>query len=148
MNSIPDILRYLPHRYPALMVDRVIKVDEESITTLKNVTMNEPHFQGHFPGNPVMPGMFILEALFQSGGLIAGYLMQDKLDEYTSYITTVDKSRFRKPVIPGDQIQCEVTVDSKHGLAWKYTGTAYVEDKIVADAQWMTVAVKVCNNGE
>ena len=103
--GIADIERLLPHRYPFLLVDRVLAwVPNESITAVKNVSINEPFFQGHFPGAPVMPGMLILEALAQTGGVLIAKSLQEPLGDRLFMFTGVEKARFRRPVVPGDQL--------------------------------------------
>ena len=142
MNNVPDIFKGLPQRYPFLMVDRVMHVDKENITVLKNVTNNEPHFQGHFPGKPVMPGVLILEAMLQTGGMLAGYIREAPIEEYLAYVTTIDRVRFRKPVIPGDQLYLKVSTIAVLGTAWKFVGKAYVDEVLVTEASWTAVVVR------
>ena len=139
--NLEHILDTLPHRYPFLMIDRVISVSKEEIIAVKNVTNNEPYFQGHFPDNPIMPGVMILEAMFQTSALFARH--HGNTDEaYLSYVTTVDKVKFKKPVIPGDQLYLKVYSISNVGTATKFIGKAHVENNIVAEAAWMSVLVK------
>ena len=129
-----EIQRILPHRYPMLLVDRVVSIEaRQKIVAIKNVTANEPFFSGHFPGFPIMPGVLIVEALAQTGGLL---LMRDfeGRDEKLMVFTGIERARFRKPVLPGDQLRLEMTV-----LAWRRTaarmqGEAYVGEKLVAEA--------------
>jgi len=142
MNNVPDIFKGLPQRYPFLMVDRVMHVDKENITVLKNVTNNEPHFQGHFPGKPIMPGVLILEAMLQTGGMLAGYIREAPIEEYLAYVTTIDRVRFRKPVIPGDQLYLKVSTIAVLGTAWKFVGKAYVDEVLVTEASWTAVVVR------
>ena len=146
MSNVPDIFKGLPQRYPFLMVDRVMHVDKENITVLKNVTNNEPHFQGHFPSKPIMPGVLILEAMLQAGGMLAGYIREAPIEEYLAYVTTIDRVRFRKPVIPGDQLYLKVSTIAVLGTAWKFVGKAYVDEVLVTEASWMAVVVKDENN--
>lgn len=146
MSNVPDIFKGLPQRYPFLMVDRVMHVDKENITVLKNVTNNEPHFQGHFPSKPIMPGVLILEAMLQAGGMLAGYIREAPIEEYLAYVTTIDRVRFRKPVIPGDQLYLKVSTIAVLGTAWKFVGKAYVDEVLVTEASWMAVVVKDGNN--
>ena len=145
-NNVPDILKVLPQCYPFLMVDRVVKIstntDKPEIVVLKNVTNNEPHFQGHFPNNPVMPGALILEAMFQTGGLYAAHIVEAPDKGHAGYITTVDKVRFRKAVVPGDQLYLKVSLLNKISTTWRFTGKAYVDDIVVAEATWTGVLVK------
>ena len=103
-NSLETILKILPHRYPFLMVDHICSVETHEIVASKNVSLNEPHFQGHFPDNPVMPGVMILEAMFQTGGLYVGLHMDKAMDGVTTLLATVDKAKFHKPAVPGGSI--------------------------------------------
>ena len=130
------ILNFLPHRYPFLLVDRIIEMEEETIKAIKNVTFNEPFFQGHFPENPVMPGVLIVEALAQAGGLLLldKYSEQFTKDNSVMFLGGVEKARFKKPVLPGDTLDLEVKlVFFRRGVA-KIEGTAKVKGEIVASA--------------
>ena len=128
------LLSYLPHRYPFLLVDRVLEVGEGRARTLKNVTLNEPFFVGHFPGHPVMPGVLILEALAQSAALLA--LAELKSEGPRMFVLTgVDKVRFRRPVLPGDQINMEVRLIRYRRPLWKVNGEARVGGDIAAEAE-------------
>ena len=151
-NSPPDlqrILEILPQRYPFLMVDKIIKADDKKMVTLKNVSNNEPYFQGHFPGNPIMPGVLILEAMIQTSNLLAAYMAENaNIEEYISYVTTIDKVKFRKPVIPGDQLYLKVSLLNKVGAAWRFVGKADVNGVLVAEATWMGVLTKEPSNKE
>ena len=145
-NSVPDlqqISKILPQRYPFLMIDRIISADETEIVALKNVSNNEPYFQGHFPGNPVMPGVLILESLIQTGGVYSAYLAEVSGENYIAYIITIDKVKFRKPVIPGDQLHLKVSTGSKLGMTWQFKGKAYVGNTVVAQATWISMVTKV-----
>ena len=139
-----DILKILPQRYPFLMVDKIIKVHDKEMVTLKNVSNNEPYFQGHFPGNAIMPGVLIVEAMIQTGNLLAAYMAESlgivkDLEEYVSYVAAIDKARFLKPVIPGDHLYLKVSRLNKMGPAWRFTGKADVNGIVVAEATWMGV---------
>jgi 3-hydroxyacyl-[acyl-carrier-protein] dehydratase len=137
--DIAEILRYLPHRYPFLLVDRVLEIQAgESITALKNVTYNEPFFPGHFPGRPVMPGVMIIEALAQTTGILA-FTSSNIIptEETRFYFVGIDKARFRKPVIPGDQLILKATVQRALKGIWKFETTALVGDTEVAHAEMM-----------
>lgn len=137
--DIGEILRYLPHRYPFLLVDRVLEIQAgESITALKNVTYNEPFFPGHFPGRPVMPGVMIIEALAQTAGILAFASTNVVPTEQTRfYFVGIDKARFRKPVIPGDQLILKATVQRALKGIWKFETLAMVGDAEVAHAEMM-----------
>jgi beta-hydroxyacyl-ACP dehydratase FabZ len=128
------IQQILPHRYPMLLVDRVLEmVPGESIRALKNVTMNEEVFQGHFPGSPVMPGVMILEALAQAGGLLMLHDIPDRESKLV-YFAGVDRARFRRPVVPGDQLILDVKILSLRRSFSKIEGKAYVNDQLVTEA--------------
>ena len=128
-----EIRKLLPHRYPFLLVDRILDIDPKvKATGLKNVTFNEPFFQGHFPGYPVMPGVLIVEAIAQVAGILA-FKSGAKGDSV--YFMSIEKAKFRKPVIPGDQLRLEVKVVKQRGNVWKCAGDAYVEGKLVAEAE-------------
>ena len=136
MNII-DIERVLPHRYPFLLVDRVTHIDDDRIVAIKMVTRNEPHFEGHFPGHPVMPGVLVIEALAQTGALYAARLTKFDPERQVIYIMAIDKAKFRKPVTPGDQLTLEVTPLRKGGMIWKLRGEAKVGESLVAEAEFM-----------
>ncbi len=137
--DIVEVMRFLPHRYPFLLVDRVEScIKGESIRALKNVTFNEPFFSGHFPGRPVMPGVLIIEALAQSAGILAfvtaGILPDDKTQ---FYFVAIDKARFRQPVLPGDQLILTAKLERVIRGLWKFSTVAYVGDKEVSSAEMM-----------
>jgi beta-hydroxyacyl-ACP dehydratase FabZ len=136
--DIQKILELMPHRYPFLLIDRIIElVPEKSIIGLKNVTFNEPFFQGHFPGMPVMPGVLIIEAMAQTGGILYLTSLPQESEEYIFYFMAMDKVRFRKPVRPGDQLILEATLLRMRKNAIKMAGTATVNGKRVAEAELM-----------
>jgi len=138
--EIDEIRATLPHRYPFLLVDRIRELDTgRRIVGVKNVTMNEPFFQGHFPGRPVMPGVLILEAMAQVGGVLALKSLPPT-GRPVVYLTGVDKAKFRKPVVPGDQLRLEVEVLRQRHPFWKMQGQAYVESDLVCEAE-MTAMV-------
>jgi 3-hydroxyacyl-[acyl-carrier-protein] dehydratase len=131
----PEIQALLPHRYPFLLVDRVLELDpDRRIVGIKNVTVNEPFFQGHFPGRPVMPGVLILEAMAQVGGLLA-FKSLGAATRPVVYLTGVDGAKFRKPVVPGDRLRFEIEVLKKRSPFWKMAGKAYVETELVCEAE-------------
>jgi 3-hydroxyacyl-[acyl-carrier-protein] dehydratase len=133
--DIGTILNMLPHRYPFLLVDRIAELEENRrIVGMKNVTFNEPFFQGHFPGRPIMPGVLILEALAQTGGVLA-FKSFAATSRPVVYLTGVENARFRKPVVPGDQLRFEVEVLKKRPPFWKMQGKAYVGDDLVCEAE-------------
>jgi len=139
MIDIEQIMAYLPHRYPFLLVDRILELDSgRKITALKNVTINEPFFSGHFPGSPVMPGVLIVEALTQAGGILSlhsgGVHLGDGGSDRKVYFLGIDKARFRKMVVPGDSLILEVEIIRNRGNIWKYHGEAKVDGVVAAEA--------------
>jgi beta-hydroxyacyl-ACP dehydratase FabZ len=137
MKDINDILAVMPHRYPFLLIDRVLEMDECSLRAMKNVTINEPFFQGHFPGTPVMPGVLVVEAMAQAAGFLLLCQVEDR-DDKLIYFTGIDKCRFRKPVVPGDQLIFEVEVVAKRSSFAKISGRALVDGELVCEAQMMS----------
>jgi len=138
--DIEKILACLPHRYPFLLVDKIISYEpHQSLVAIKNVTFNEPFFQGHFPNKPVMPGVLIIEAMAQASGLL-GCLSTNREDEDDSlyYLVGVDRVRFRRPVVPGDQLVLTVEYERARRGIWCFKAKAKVDDEPVADAELMT----------
>jgi 3-hydroxyacyl-[acyl-carrier-protein] dehydratase len=133
-----EILRLLPHRYPFLLVDRILAINpDKDIVGLKNVTINEPFFQGHFPGRPVMPGVLILEGMAQVGGILAFYSEPENIGNKVLYFVGIDKARFRQPVTPGDQIHFKLELLKRRRGIWQMAAHAYVAEKLVAEAELM-----------
>ncbi|MBN2033144.1 MAG: 3-hydroxyacyl-ACP dehydratase FabZ [Deltaproteobacteria bacterium] len=134
-----DIIRILPHRYPFLFVDRVVELEVgKKVVGIKNVTLNEPFFQGHFPGKPIMPGVLIVEAMAQTGGVLAGLSVAgftERQGRQPIYFMSIDKVKFRKPVLPGDQLMFEVVPLRTGSRVWKMAGKAFVNDVLVAEAE-------------
>jgi beta-hydroxyacyl-ACP dehydratase FabZ len=134
--DIQEISAVLPHRYPMLMVDRIVEVSDDAVVGIKNVTVNEPHFNGHFPGFPVMPGVLIIEAMAQVGGILISRVNANARGKIM-FLASVDEAKFRKPVIPGDQLRIEMKIlKMKHTVA-KLKGTATVDGLLVAEATLM-----------
>ncbi|HOV86009.1 MAG TPA: 3-hydroxyacyl-ACP dehydratase FabZ [Syntrophobacteraceae bacterium] len=133
-QDILQILKVLPHRYPFLLLDRVLEMSSQHLVGLKNVTINEPHFQGHFPAEPIMPGVLIVEALAQAGGVLAFSLVPQHMGNAV-YFMGMDKVRFRKPVRPGDQLILKLNVLRQRGSVFKMKGEAFVDDQLVAEAE-------------
>lgn len=132
--DIREIMAILPHRYPFLLIDRVIEMEpRQRIVAIKNVTINEPHFQGHFPDYPIMPGVLMVEAIAQTGGALLLTEIEDR-DEKLMVFTGIEQARFRRPVTPGDQLRIEVTVINWRARAVKMAGVITVEGKVVCDA--------------
>ncbi|MFO8084710.1 MAG: 3-hydroxyacyl-ACP dehydratase FabZ [Desulfobacterales bacterium] len=133
-----EIMSYLPHRYPFLLVDRVLEVTQgNKIVALKNVTINEPFFQGHFPQAPIMPGVLIVEGMAQAGGILFFDALPPEKRGALIYFMGIDKVKFRKPVIPGDQLVFTVEIIKQRSNAVKMKATASVEDATVAEAEFM-----------
>jgi len=129
-----DIMSFLPHRYPFLLVDRIVEIEDgKRIVGLKNVTINEPFFQGHFPGAPVMPGVLIIESMAQVAGVMIYRDMPDK-ERKLIYFTTIENAKFRRPVLPGDQLRIEMQLLNRRTNFGKMNGLATVEGKVVAEA--------------
>ncbi|MDQ6951090.1 MAG: 3-hydroxyacyl-ACP dehydratase FabZ [Mariprofundales bacterium] len=135
--DIDAIMRHLPHRYPLLLVDRVLDFEKgESIRALKNVSVNEPQFTGHFPQTPIMPGVLIIEAMAQAGGILA-FMSAPKDQEYLVYFTGIDQARFRRPVRPGDQLIFTLSKLQRRGNMWKFKGEARVDGELACSATLM-----------
>jgi 3-hydroxyacyl-[acyl-carrier-protein] dehydratase len=135
--DVKGIMEILPHRYPFLLVDRIIELERgKSITGIKNVTFNEPFFQGHFPGEPVMPGVLILEAMAQAGGILACLSDQEMIGRLV-YFAGVDKARFRRVVRPGDQLVLRLELIKQKGKITKMNGKAYVDEQLATEAELM-----------
>jgi 3-hydroxyacyl-[acyl-carrier-protein] dehydratase len=141
--DIHGIMAMIPHRYPMLMIDRVIDVvPGESCTGIKNVTANEPCFQGHFPEHPIMPGVLIIEAMAQaSATLVVQSLQGVTSDTHIVYFMTIESARFRKPVGPGDQLHIKVKKDRQRGNVWKFKGEAFVDNVLCAEAIYTAMLV-------
>lgn len=139
--GIGEILRLLPHRYPFLLIDRVVELGEERCVAIKNVTINEPFFGGHFPGMPVMPGVLIVEALAQAGALYAGRIVKFSAETHVIFFMAIDNVKFRKPVTPGDQLVLECVPLRKGGTIWKLRGEAKVDGAVVCEAEFLASIV-------
>ena len=137
--DIHQILAKIPHRYPILLVDRVLEIEKgKRIRALKNVSINEPHFMGHFPHRPVMPGVLMLEAMAQAATVLTLVSLDTELDDKTvCYFAGIDGARFKRPVEPGDQLVLDVTLDRAKASIFKYTGKVYVGDDIACEAELM-----------
>jgi 3-hydroxyacyl-[acyl-carrier-protein] dehydratase len=132
----------IPHRYPFLLVDRVVVFEKmKRLVALKSVTRNEPFFQGHFPGHPVMPGVLILEALAQSAALLALRSAEGDYSKKVTYLTGIDAARFRRPVVPGDRLELHVEVVKQRGAIFKVRGEARVDGEVAAEAELMAMLV-------
>lgn len=143
MISIERIQDLLPHSYPFLLVDRVLEIERNKrILAIKNVTVNEPFFQGHFPGRPIMPGVLILEAMAQAGGILAFETIEEDVKDRAVYFMGIDKVKFRRIVIPGDQLVLETFILKRRGVYWSFKSYARVEDDIVAEAKMLAALEK------
>jgi 3-hydroxyacyl-[acyl-carrier-protein] dehydratase len=142
MIDINEIQKILPHRYPFLLIDKIIELEVNKFARgIKNVTINEPFFGGHFPGHPIMPGVLIVEAMAQVGGILA--FKSSGVEGKVLYFMGIDKARFRRPVLPGDTLDIKVNVKKTRGKIWVLSGTASVDGKVAAEAELMaTVADK------
>jgi len=136
--DIQEIMKLLPHRYPFIMIDRILELTPgEKVVALKNVTINEPFFQGHFPGNPIMPGVLIIEAMAQAGAILAAKSLDREPHNPLIFFMGMDKVKFRKPVTPGDQLIFEMKFLKQRRKVFKMSGNAYVDEKVVAQAELM-----------
>ena len=136
--DILEIMRVLPHRYPFLMVDRITSlIPHKSVEGIKNVSMNEPFFQGHFPDRPIMPGVLILEGMAQAGGCMAYFSAPEMIGERLVYFAGIDKARFRKPVVPGDQVVFRLELIKHKRMLMVMKGQALVDDQVVTEAELM-----------
>ena len=146
LYNVVDIQNILPHRYPFLLVDRITELTPgEYIEGLKNVSISEPVFQGHFPGHPIYPGVMIIEGMAQAGGVLAFKSMdevsQEEIANKVVYFMSIDKAKFRAPVTPGDQLVYKIDVIKHKGAVWQLDAKAYVDDKIVAQAELKAMIV-------
>src|SRR5580700_5008119 len=132
--SIQEIMDFLPHRYPFLLIDRVVEFEPtKRLVAIKNVTINEPFFQGHFPDHPIMPGVLMVEAMAQAGGIIMMYELEDRLSKLVVF-TGIERAKFRRPVTPGDQLRIEVEVLAFRSRAGRIQGRALVDGKLACEA--------------
>jgi len=143
MIGIQEIMSFLPHRYPFLMIDRILEFEMgKRIVGMKNVTINEPFFQGHFPGHPIMPGVLLVEAMAQVGGVMAlKSLPPEEVSKKVLYFMSIDKAKFRKPVVPGDQVRFELDLTRERGPIKSFKAKAIVDGAVVAEAEMMAMVV-------
>lgn len=140
--DLQEIMEMIPHRYPFLMIDRIEEVRlDESALGIKNVTINEPYFQGHFPGHPIMPGVLIIEAMAQTAAVCAVATFGSEAQGKLVYFMTIDEARFRKPVVPGDTLEIYVTKIKSRRNVWKFRGQARVRDAVVSEAEFSAMIV-------
>ncbi|HEY2744293.1 MAG TPA: 3-hydroxyacyl-ACP dehydratase FabZ [Polyangia bacterium] len=140
--DVPAIERVIPHRFPFLMIDRVVELSEDHVVAIKNVSANEPYFAGHFPGHPIMPGVLQVEAMAQAGAVLAMNILADPGDKPLVFFMGIDKVKFRKPVVPGDVLRLEVTPTRKGGAIWKMSGKALVDGNVVSEAEFLATFKK------
>ncbi len=134
--DINEIMDIIPHRYPFLLIDRITELEEgKRARGIKNVTINEPFFQGHFPGHPIMPGVLLVEAMAQVGAILA--FKSSNVKDKVVYFMGIDKARFRRPVLPGDTVELALEVKKQRGPIWIFKGEAFVDGKLAAEAELM-----------
>ena len=140
--NIEEIIKLIPHRYPILLVDRLLEYEAgKSALGLKNVTFNEPYFMGHFPDRPIMPGVLIIEALAQTSAILVAKSSIDNPADKLVYFMSIDKVKFRKPVIPGDTVKLKVTTVQNRSSVWKFDGQALVDGEVVTEASFAAMIV-------
>ncbi len=140
MIEIHEIMKILPHAYPFLLVDRILEIEpEKRIVGIKNVTYNEPFFPGHFPGRPIMPGVLIVEAMAQTAGILVFSSLPQEQFKTPVYFLGIDNVRFRKPVIPGDQLRLELEITKHRQSIWGFKGKALVDGNLVAEAELLAM---------
>lgn len=144
--DIKQIMKMIPHRYPLLLVDRVLEIElDKSIVGLKNVTMNEQFFQGHFPDEPVMPGVLIIEAMAQTAAILTVKTIGDDVADKLVYFMSIDGAKFRRKIVPGDSVHLHVTKDRHRGPVWRFKGEAFVDGQLCAEA---TVTAMIADKEE
>ena len=140
MIEIKEIMAILPHAYPFLLVDRIVEIEPgKRVVGIKNVTYNEPFFPGHFPGRPIMPGVLIVEAMAQTAGVLIFYSLPEEDRKKTVFFLAIDNVRFRKPVIPGDQLRMELEITRHRQSIWGFKGKALVDGNVVAEGDLMAM---------
>jgi len=140
MIDIKEIMAMLPHAYPFLLVDRILEVEPgKRVVGIKNVTYNEPFFPGHFPGRPIMPGVLIVEAMAQTAGVLIFYSLPEDERKKTVFFLGIDNVRFRKPVIPGDQLRMELEITRHRQAIWGFKGKAFVDENVVAEGELLAM---------
>ena len=141
--DIGRIMEMIPHRYPMLLVDRVVDIiPGASAVGIKNITINEPQFQGHFPQQAVMPGVLLVEAMAQTAGILVVHSLGEEAEGKMVYFLSIDKCRFRRPVVPGDVIHIHVTKEQARGNVWRFQGKVYAEGQLCSEAEFAAMLVE------
>jgi beta-hydroxyacyl-ACP dehydratase FabZ len=140
--DVSAIERVLPHRFPFLLIDRVVEISDEKVVALKNVSANEPYFAGHFPGHPIMPGVLQIESMAQAGAMLALNILCEPGEKPLVFFMGIDKVKFRRPVVPGDQLRIEVEPLRKGGAIWKLAGRALVDGQVVSEGEFLATFKK------
>jgi 3-hydroxyacyl-[acyl-carrier-protein] dehydratase len=147
--DIVRVLKLLPHRYPFLLVDKIVEMDgDNSAVGIKNVTINEPFFQGHFPNFPVMPGVLLIEGMAQTAGALCVANLAESYEPQLVYFMAIDRARFRKPVLPGDTVHFHMTKRRNRGRVWRFDGKAKVNGQLVAEAEISAMIVDLKDSGQ
>ena len=141
--SVERIMKLIPHRYPMLLIDRLVDIKEGEATGIKNVTINEPFFQGHFPARPVMPGVLLIEAMAQTAGVLVMHHLGEEADGKVVYFMSVEEARFRRPVVPGDSLRIHVTKERNRARVWKFSAKVMVEQKLVAEGKFSAMILDI-----
>lgn len=141
--SVERIMKLIPHRYPMLLIDRLVDIKPGEATGIKNVTINEPFFQGHFPARPVMPGVLLIEAMAQTAGVLVMHQLGEEADGKVVYFMSVEEARFRRPVVPGDSLRIHVTKERNRARVWKFSAKVMVEQKLVAEGTFSAMIVDI-----
>ena len=147
IKKAQEAMNLIPHRYPFLLVDRILSYDSDNLVAIKSVSINEPFFQGHFPDRPIMPGVLIVEAMAQAASCLVVLENENKDAENLSvFLMKIDKARFRKPITPGDQIRIEVKKEKSRGDVWQFYGKSFVEDQLACESSFSAMVVRLDDN--
>jgi beta-hydroxyacyl-[acyl carrier protein] dehydratase FabZ len=144
IKKAQEVMKLIPHRYPFLLLDRILSYDSDNLVAIKSVSINEPFFQGHFPDRPIMPGVLIVEAMAQAASCLVVLENENKNSENLSvFLMKIDKARFRKPITPGDQIRIEVQKEKSRGDIWQFYGKSFVEDQLACESSFAAMVVRL-----
>jgi len=147
IKKAQEAMNLIPHRYPFLLVDRILSYDSDNLVAIKSVSINEPFFQGHFPDRPIMPGVLIVEAMAQAASCLVVLENENKDAENLSvFLMKIDKARFRRPITPGDQIRIEVKKEKSRGDVWQFYGKSFVEDQLACESSFTAMVVRLDDN--